>query len=672
MKQSLKWLIKELRKTERSQKTGVLRVEGLGGISFTWGAPVHAWTFAREGDGDLSVSRTGLPALTAIIDAFAAGEAEASWDKGKSELGDSSIFGTTISSLIELCQSSLPNTPNVAVLPHATRKTTSPRLSLDRFPICPSGDEVVLTRLPVSNINWMSILESVADRPAIAYYQADDAQAVVIMEGGAIVDGLWIGLEEEALIGREAMGALTNATEGECTVMNISPSCTWVLPMLWRIPVRWDTLPLDCIDPGRTLRFLADLQGSTLCVVENDQDAWVLGIRDGWVHCMWSETNRAPRVNQEELVNLWKVPGGFLTIHRTMEPIQNLPVHPGTLVTEPQTTTSPIAPISLSNLIETITGEETVPPLFGVSEPSQSDLIAPQITDEQLSERDERTSEALSYLTTSWIRVIDQFIPEHAEMAALVEQTVGRLTPSTAKEEYMFQIADFIIEQSRTLDVEVDEAGLSLSLRRIISETMFMLDTEEEFWQLQSNQDEPSTYSTSELEPQIEVWNPDEEWRAEEATGSQINDSSPVLSPEVFDGGQLAPEDLAGVSPFAQPASPESETSATPRVPLGELTLDQLFAPTDEVPSATAQSEDTVSQESEPTMPEEVTAWIDDLLTRYRVDANLRQSLVSSLRYRPCAKDTATWLCLQVASNVDIMDDDLESGIRLAIAAYAS
>jgi hypothetical protein len=668
MKQSLKWLIKELRKTERSQKTGVLRVEGLGGISFTWGAPVHAWTFAREGEGDLSVPRTGLPALTAIIDAFAAGEAEAKWDQGKTELGDSSIFGTTISSLIELCQSSLPDSPDVAVLPHETRKTTSPRLSLDRFPICPSGDEVVLSKLPVSNVNWMSILESVIDRPAIAYYQAEDAQAVVIMERGAIVDGLWIGLEEEALIGREAMGALTNATEGNCTVMKISPSCTWVLPMIWRIPVRWDTLPLDCIEPGRTLRFLADLQGSTLCIVENDQDAWVLGIRDGWVHCMWSETNRAPRVDQQELVNLWKVHGGFLTIHRTMEPIQNLPVHPGTLVTDPQTTISPIAPVSLSNLIETITGEETAPPLFGAFEPDQSEFTATQDGDEQVSERDERTSEALAYLTTSWIRAIDQFVPEHAEMAALVEQTVGRLTPSTAKEEYMFQIADFIIEQSRTLDIEVDEAGFSLSLRRIISETMFMLDTEEEFWQLQSSQEEVTPYSTSGVERQIEIWNPDENWGQDSAAEAQPHDYTPASTEDTFESGLLEPEDLAGI-----PAVPPG-AAAPASVSFDEITLDQLLTPTDELPSTLTPTspEATADQEPETTMPEEVTAWIDDLLTRYRVDTNLRQSLVSSLRYRPCAKDTATWLCLQVASNMDIMDDDLESGIRLAIAAYAS
>lgn len=424
-KSGLAWFAKELRKAQKKSDTKSMIIPGVGGLTLAWGEPVHAWLEAES--WEKTAAGAGRIALNSFIDAIREGQMP--------EWSDQTILGSnldaiTIQDLLNAISAASPKTEDVT-LPHSQDKTQAPKLSLERFPICPSGERIVSDETAVADIDWVEQLKASADRTLMVYYYSDAAQAVVILQNQRVLDGLWIEIEEEPLVGTEAMNQLASARTGDCIIMTLSEVCTWALPMMWRIPVRWDTLPLEYIDATRCCRALSTWEGSTLCVIETNEDAWIIGIQDGWVVCVWSEANRLPRVDVEELKHIWTQADGVLTIHRAMEPINDLPVHEGVFKLEEidVENAETIKPCNLRQLLNEIDQTSDLEPEYTTPEPS----FAP---DEPVAEMALETDEVLSDT------VIDESDTE--EMWAPQETpTEPKLSPMTISSDDDYDYADF-------------------------------------------------------------------------------------------------------------------------------------------------------------------------------------------------------------------------------------
>ena len=624
---------------------------------------MHAWLDESAQTSEHTGTLTGMPAVAAIIDAFSDGVEEASWDDNSTDVDGNSIFGATIDGLLEMCGAAMPADSKPLALPHNPDKTADPQISLDRFPIAPIGFETLVEETPAQDMNWLHVLEAVKDSPAVAYYKSQSAQAVIVLHHGATIDGLWIGLEEEPQIGKEAMSQVAAAKDGTCTVMTVPSQVAWVLPMTWRIPVRWDTIPMDCVDPSRVCRFLADLPGSTLCIIENDTDVWTLGLRDGWVHCFWSESDRTPRSNTEELLDLWRANGAFLTIHRAMEPLQNLPMHEGVLVTTAQPLSGDITPIPLTNLIETLTGAEVAPPMFGAdatdSETDESSDLG-SIERTYATVNAPKSSKALTHLGQRWTQALMETLPGHAELQTIAWQLLGQLNQNTPTEDALGNLVNQITDVVTEIDPDTDVVNLDLRLRKTINEALFILDTEQEFWESEAvDQASRPTESIPEMQaPPI----------AEIPLYDDTTEANPALPAEPPVAIPL-PE-LTGDEEFELPWSNLPDPLLTPA--LASPSLPNTAIEADSIPAfaSTPPVEDTVSTtdvEQSPSMPEPALVEVDSILSRAEIPALTRNELLRALSTRQCNHATANWICVQAQSQIDGWSPDLESILRQSI-----
>lgn len=624
---------------------------------------MHAWLEDSAQTSEHTGALTGMPAVAAIIDAFSDGVEEASWDDNPTDVDGNSIFGATIDGLLEMCAAAMPADSKPLALPHNPDKTVDPRISLDRFPIAPIGFETLIEETPAQDMKWLDVLELVQDTPAVAYYKSQSAQAVIILHHGATMDGLWVGLEEEPQIGKEAMAQVAAAKDGTCTVMTVPSQVAWVLPMTWRIPVRWDTIPMDCVDPSRVCRFLADLPGSTLCIIENDTDVWTLGLRDGWVHCFWSESDRTPRSNTEELLDLWRANGAFLTIHRAMEPLQNLPIHEGVLVTSAQPLSGDITPIPLTNLIETLTGTEVAPPMFGVDATSvetdeSSDLGSIERTYAAVSAP--KSSKALTHLGQRWTQALMETLPGHAELQTIAWQLLGQLNQNTPTEDALSNLVNQITTAVTAIDSDTDVVSLDLRLRKTINEALFILDTEQEFWESEAiEQASRPTEAIPEMQapPVAEI--PLYDDTAEDLPTPPAEPPAAMPLPEFTSDEEfeLPWSNLPDPLLAAAPTPPSSRDAAV------ETDAIPAFVP----PPPVSDMPPTTAVEQLPSMPEPALVEVDSILSGAEIPALTRNELLRALSMRQCNHATANWICVQAQSQIDGWTPDLESLLRQSI-----
>lgn len=445
--------LRELRQIQKKRISTSVLVGELGGITMIAGVPVHAW-FQADAE---TVTIYGAEALSELLNSVKVQSLSIARRTEGPVLG-SSLAGMQMDRLLDLCDTIFGDLRvGKATLPHEPKKTHPPRLSLERFPVCPTGSDLRLPVTAAAEVKWLALIDAI--EPTMITLAGDNEQGVLLIENGHAVDGLWLDSEhEEPLLGSEAVGAITTSKVGNCVAVGIPSVCVWVLPLLWRLPVRWDTIPMRCINPSQYCAFLASLPGDAVCMIESPTDIWVMGIRDGRFHCMWSESNRVPRCDLTELAQVWTAGEGYLTMQRSQESLRDLPVHAGTLALEVAPAELDIEPIAVATLVAEMTNGEVA--LEAPETEVGEDLAVPEFVAPEPHEIQVAWAKALETLS--------QIAPEPEEFFSIKSEPEPEPEPLWADVEEPAELEPEVAPETPPVlaeNVQVDNADAESALR---------------------------------------------------------------------------------------------------------------------------------------------------------------------------------------------------------------